>query len=231
MCIRDSVLPGGGSIPAVDATLSKKAREAGQHIVDLARNDIKPSYLITKNVLLNAIMVDMAIAGSTNAVLHILSIANELELDVTMEDFDRLSNEIQCICGVMPSGPFTITDYYQNGATPLLMKALESKLHLKEPALVGGTWGEVLARVDGSSLNGSDGVIRGLDNPFYNKPGLKVLKGNLSEGGAIVRPVSYTHLLCDRRIKHDRNKNHDGITGADAHRFLGCDRKKLAARR
>lgn len=183
------VLPGAGAVPAVDAALTRKAHQAGEYIVTLAKNDTKPSDLITRNVLLNAIMLDMAIAGSTNAVLHILAYAIELGLDVTMDDFDRLSNEVKCICGVMPSGPYTITDYYQAGATPLMMKALESKLHLDEPALVGGTWRELLAGVNDAGLKNSTGVIRSLDHPIMDKPGLKVVKGNLSEGGAIVRPT------------------------------------------
>lgn len=182
------VLPGAGSIPAVDSGIYRRAKEAGQLIVDLAREDKKPSDLITKNILLNTIMTDMAIAGSTNAVLHILAIANELNLDLTMDDFDQLSEEIPCICGVMPSGPYTISDYYQNGATPTLMKALEKKLHLDEPALIGETWREFLSGVDASRLEGN-AVIKTLEHPLFNKPGLKVLKGNLSEGGAIVRPT------------------------------------------
>lgn len=183
------VLPGAGAVPATDAALARKAHQAGEYIVELARRDTKPSDLITRNVLLNAIMLDMAIAGSTNAVLHILAYAIELGLEVTMDDFDRLSNEIKCMCGVMPSGPYTISDYYQAGATPLMMKALESKLYLDEPALAGGTWREVLSAVNGDALRNDSGVIRPLDAPIMDKPGLKVVRGNLSEGGAIVRPT------------------------------------------
>ena len=182
------VLPGAGSVPAVDSAIYRKARQAGFHIVDMAKEGRRPSSLITKKVLENAIMVDMAIAGSTNAVLHILSIARELNLDLDMDDFDRFSQEISCICGVMPSGPYTISDYYEQGATPFLMKVLSEKLHLDEPALAGGTWREVLEKVDVSALS-PEGVIRPLDHPFYHKPGLKILKGNLSTGGAIVRPT------------------------------------------
>lgn len=183
------VLPGAGAVPAVDAALTRKAHQAGEYIVELAKRDLKPSDLITKNILLNTIMLDMAIAGSTNAVLHILAYAIELGLDVTMDDFDRLSKEVKCMCGVMPSGPYTISDYYQAGATPVMMKALESKLYLDELALVGGTWRELLSRVNGDSLKGGSGVIRPLEHPVMDKPGLKVVKGNLSEGGAIVRPT------------------------------------------
>ena len=183
------VLPGAGSIPTSESMISKKARQAGEHIVTLTKNDIKPSDLITKNVLLNTIMTDMAIAGSTNAVLHILAYARELGIDLSINDFNRFSEDIKCICGVMPSGSFTMTDYYQFGGTPVVMKMLESKLNLDEPALLGGTWRDVLAGINADHIKGSDGVIRELSNPVLDKPGLKILFGNLSTGGAIVRPT------------------------------------------
>ena len=182
------VLPGAGSVPAVDSAIYRKANEAGQRIVDMAREDRKPSDLITREVLLNTIMADMAIAGSTNAVLHILAVANELGIDLTMDDFDALSGEIPCICGVMPSGPYTVSDYYENGATPVLMKALESRLYLDAPHVTAGTWGEFLKGINGKRLENNE-VIKTPDRPLFQKPGLKVLKGNLSEGGAIVRPT------------------------------------------
>ena len=182
------VLPGAASIPAIDAQLTKKAHEAGEYIVELAKKDIKPSDLITKETLLNTIMVDMALAGSTNAVLHILAYAIEMGLDVTMDDFNKYSEDIKCICGVMPSGPYTVTDLYQAGGAHMVMKALESKLYLDAPALAGGTVGDVLSKIDGSVLK-ERGVVRELSDPILDKPGLKVLKGNLSTGGAIVRPT------------------------------------------
>ena len=182
------VIPGAGSVPAIDSAIYRKAMEAGQRMVEMAKEDRKPSEMITKDVLLNTIMADMAIAGSTNAVLHILAVANELGIDLTMDDFDALSGEIPCICGVMPSGPYTISDYYENGATPVLMKALEGVLHLDAPHLTKGTWGEYLSGINQARLEHNE-VIHTLDNPLFHKPGLKVMKGNLSTGGAIVRPT------------------------------------------
>ena len=187
--VMNLVLPGAGCVPATDTALCRLAQDAGRRIVELAQEDIRPSRLITREVLLNAIMADMAIAGSTNAVLHILAIGRELGLDITMDDFSRLSEEIKCICGVMPSGPYTIADYYQAGATPLLMKALESKIYLNQPMVSGGTWGDFLQTVNGDKLNAKGGVIASPAAPLHDKPGLKVLKGNLARGGAIVRPT------------------------------------------
>lgn len=180
------VLPGTASIPAADNLKLRKSREAGSFIVDLAKRGIKPSELITKEVLRNAIMVDMAIAGSTNAVLHILTMAIELDLDITIDDFDRLSDQIKCISGVIPSGPYSVIDFYNAGGVLSVMKQLETKLYLDVPTLLGCNLKELLTNV---KVDEKSDVIRSLSNPYYEKPGLKILKGNLSVCGAIVRPT------------------------------------------
>lgn len=179
------VLPGTGTIPASDNQKIRKSREAGSYVVELVKKGIKPSDLITRETLLNSIIVDMAIAGSTNAVLHILSMAIELDIDITMKDFDRLAEEIPCICGVIPSGPHTVVDFHYAGGVPLLMKMLEDKLYTDVPTMLGNTWKDVLQHVHGESSE----IIRSLDDPLFNEPGLKVLRGNLSPNGAIVRPT------------------------------------------
>lgn len=183
--VMNLVLPGTANIPASDNLKLRKSREAGEFIVELAKRNIKPSDLITRETLLNAIMVDMAIAGSTNAVLHILAIARELDLDITMQDFDDLAKEIPCITGVIPSGPYTVVDFYHAGGMPVVMKMLESKLHTNVPTLLGNSWKDLLKNVKAVSSD----IIRSLDNPLFNEPGLKVLRGNLSPNGAIIRPT------------------------------------------
>lgn len=179
------VLPGTSTIPAANNLKIRKSREAGAFIVDLCKRGITPKELITKETLLNSIMVDMAIAGSTNAVLHILSMAKELELDITLDDFSRLAAEIPCITGVIPSGPYSIEDFYYAGGMPVVMKMLESKLHTDVPTLYGCKWSEYLKFVKAESTD----IIRSLDKPLFNEPGLKVLYGNLSPNGAIIRPT------------------------------------------
>ncbi len=179
------VIPGTANIPAADNLKIRKSREAGEFIVDLTKRGVTPKELITRETLLNAIMVDMAIAGSTNAVLHILSMAKELDLDITMEDFNRLAQEIPCITGVIPSGPYSIEDFYRAGGMPVVMKMLESKLYTDVPTMFGTTWKDVLSLVKAESTD----IIRSLDKPLFNEPGLKVLYGNLSPNGAIIRPT------------------------------------------
>ena len=141
------VLPGTSTIPASDNSKLRKAREAGKYIVEMAKAKRKPSELITKEVLLNSIMYDMAVAGSTNAVLHILSYAYELGIKLTLEDFEKYAKEIPCINAVIPSGPYTVVDFHYAGGVMNVMKMLESKLFADVPSMYGTTWKEMLSKV------------------------------------------------------------------------------------
>jgi len=180
------VLPGTATIPAADNMKLRKCVEAGKFIVDLVRKGICPEDIITKEVLLNAIMVDMAIAGSTNAILHILSYSMELGLDVTIDDFDKIAKEIKCLVGVIPSGEYTIVDLHNAGGVPAVMKRLEEKLYLDEKTLLGITWREYLQQI----VVNENSIIKTLDNPLTDIAGLRILKGNLAEKGAICRPTA-----------------------------------------
>ena len=179
------VLPGTSCIPAVDSLKIRKAREAGEYMVEMVKKNIRPSQLITRETLLNAIMFDMAIAGSTNALLHILALSYELGLDISMEDFETYAKEIRCIVGVIPSGPYTINDLYYAGGALAVMKKLESKIFSDVPTMTGITWGEMLKKV----LDRKTDVVRDLDNPHFDLPGLQILRGNLAPYGAIIRPT------------------------------------------
>ena len=183
--VMNLVIPGTSCIPAVSAKKTHTAREAGAHIVRLTRQNVRPSDLITRETLLNAIAFDLAIAGSTNALLHILTMSYELDLGITMDDFDRLAADVRCIVGVIPSGPYTVVDLYRAGGAPAVMKQLTAHLHLNVPTLLGGTWGDYLAPL---SFAPSD-VIRPMDDPWHDLPGLKILHGNLAPCGAIIRPT------------------------------------------
>lgn len=179
------VLPGTSCIPAVDSLKIRKAREAGEYIVKMVKEQRRPSELITRETLLNAIMFDMAIAGSTNAVLHILSMSYELGLGITLDDFAEYAKDIRCLVGVIPSGPYTINDLYYAGGAPAVMKMLESRIFRDVPTMTGSTWGELLKNVRVSSSD----VLRSLDNPLYDLPGLQIVRGNLAPNGAIIRPT------------------------------------------
>lgn len=180
------VLPGTSTIPATDNAKLRKAREAGMYAVELAKKKRKPSEIITKEVLLNSIMFDMAVAGSTNAVLHLLSYAYELGIKITLEDFEKYAKDIKCINAVVPSGTYTVVDFHYAGGVPNVMKMLESKLYTDAPSIYGCSWKEVLSKVKAQENK----VIHSLEKPLFDQPGLKILRGNLSPNGAIVRPTA-----------------------------------------
>lgn len=180
------VLPGTATIPASDNAKIRKAREAGAYAVELVKAGRKPSELITREVLMNAIMFDMAVAGSTNAVLHLQSYAYELGIRMTLNDFEKYAAQIPCINAVVPSGPYTVVDFHYAGGVMNVMKQLESRLFADAPGMYGVTWKEMLSKVTPQENK----VIHSLEKPLFNEPGLKILRGNLSPGGAIVRPTA-----------------------------------------
>ena len=180
------VLPGTATIPASDNAKIRKAREAGAYAVELVKAGRKPSELITREVLMNAIMFDMAVAGSTNAVLHLQSYAYELGIRMTLNDFEKYAAQIPCINAVVPSGPYTVVDFHYAGGVMNVMKQLESRLFTDAPGMYGVTWKEMLSKVTPQENK----VIHSLEKPLFNEPGLKTLRGNLSPGGAIVRPTA-----------------------------------------
>lgn len=180
------VLPGTSTTPASDNAKLRKAREAGAYAVELVKSGRKPSELITREVLMNAVMFDMAVAGSTNAVLHLLSYAYELGIKMTLADFEKYAGQIPCINAVVPSGPYTVVDFHYAGGVMNVMKQLESKLYTDVPGMYGNTWKEMLSKVTPQENK----VIHSLEQPLFKEPGLKILRGNLSPNGAIVRPTA-----------------------------------------
>lgn len=180
------VIPKTSTIPASDNEKIRKARAAGAYAVEMAKKGLKPSDIITKEVILNSIMFDMAVAGSTNAVLHILSYAYELGIKITLEDFETYAKEIPCINAVVPSGPYSVVDFHYAGGAMNVMKMLESKLFTDAPTIYGTTWKSMLSNV----IADENKVIHSLERPLSNEPGLKILRGNLSPNGAIVRPTA-----------------------------------------
>lgn len=197
------VLPGTSCIPAVDSLKIRKAREAGIHMVEMVKQNMRPSQLITRETLLNAIIFDMAIAGSTNALLHILAMGYELGIDISMEDFEKYAKEIRCIVGVIPSGPYTINDLYHAGGALAVMKMLESKLFLDVPTMTGTTWGELLKHVHAKSSD----LLRSLDNPLYDLPGLQIL---LRQFGTQWRQ-SFVLLACLKKCVYSAAKQNASI--------------------
>lgn len=177
------MLPGSSTIPGVLTDKFVSARRTGRRIVEMVVEDVKPSNIITRKALENAIRVDMAIGGSTNAVMHLIAIAKELDIPLDLDDFDAFSGSTPCIVNIKPTGVHSVDDLHELGGLPAICKQLESLLHLDARLINNETWGEVLARTPSVTND----IIRSLEDPVSPYGGLTVLKGNLAEHGAIIR--------------------------------------------
>ena len=178
-------LPGNTATPGADSRLIRLAFKAGQQVVQLHQKGIKPSDIMTLDAFKNAIRVLMAIGGSTNAVLHLQSIASELDLDIELETFNELSKETPLICDVAPSGSGKnfLVDLDEAGGIPSVMKELQPLLTTNVMTVTGGLLEETLDKTQA----GDRDVIYSLDNPLSKEGGLTFLRGNLAPGGALIK--------------------------------------------
>ncbi len=186
-------LPGNAAIPAVDARRYTLAHMAGRRVVDLVKNDVRLSTILTRKAFENAIRVNGAIGGSTNAVLHLLAIAGRVGVELSLEDWDRLGHDVPTIVDLMPSGRFLMEDFYYAGGLPTVMRALLEKGFLHKDALTvsGHTVEENVAQ----ARNEDPEVIRALDKPLTEAGGIAVLSGNLCPNGAVLKPSAASPAL------------------------------------
>jgi len=180
-------LSGSSIAPAQSSDRLRIAKRSGIRIVDLVKQKVNPSNIVTEDSLKNAAIVDMAIGGSTNAILHILAFANELGIDFDFEIFDEYSRKIPYICDVRPSGQYTVVDLHWAGGVPAIMRELKDLLYLDSMTVDGKTVKENLANYEGKV---DRKVIYPLDKPVSKEGGLAILKGNLAPNGSITRATS-----------------------------------------
>lgn len=176
-------LPGSATVPAVYAEKERFATRTGRRIVEMVRENLTPDKVLTRENLLNGIILTMALAGSTNAVLHLLSLARELDIDLTLDDFDRLSGEVPVISRVIPTGKATVVDLHRAGGVPAIMGELKDHLHHGALSVSGRTAGEILEGKRSKDLS----VLTTVDNPVLPNGGIAVIRGNLAPDGAICR--------------------------------------------
>lgn len=177
-------LPGAAALPAVDSRRLVLAEDTGARAVELARAGLRPADIMTRESLENALIVNAAIGGSTNAVLHLLAIAGRLDVPLTLDDIDRVSREVPLLVDLMPSGRFLMEEFAGAGGVQALMKQLGNTLHTDAITVSGNTVGEAVAsgRVD------DEEVIRPFDNPVQPAgAGTAVLRGNLAPNGAVIK--------------------------------------------
>lgn len=175
-------LSGCASSLAVSSKKTRIAFESGEKIVELVKKNIKPRDILTKKALLNAIIVDMALGGSTNTVLHLIAIAKEAGIDLDLGVFDRISKSTPKITDLRPGGEYFLEDLEMAGGIPAVLNRLESVL--KDNPTVSGPSIKKIAR---SAKIYDEEIIRPLDNPYSNQGGIAVLKGNIAPEGAIVK--------------------------------------------
>lgn len=179
-------LPGSASVPAIDPRLRTYARESGEAVMRLLESGLTPRQIMTRPAFENAITTVMALGGSTNAVLHLLAIAFEADVNLSLDDFDRISRQTPHIGDLKPFGKYHMVDLDRIGGIPVVLKALleEGLLHGDVPTVTGKTMAENLADV---TFPEDQDVILPVDAPIAREGGIAILGGNLAEDGAVVK--------------------------------------------
>jgi dihydroxy-acid dehydratase len=185
-------LPGSASAPAIDLSREDDAQRAGEAVVNMLRLGIRPRDIMTKKAFENAIAVLNAFGGSTNAVLHLLAIANEAGVDLDLEDFNRIADKVPHIADTKPGGRFHMSDIHRIGGVPVLLKHLldAGLLHGDVMTCTGKTMAENLAEINPPAPDGV--VIHPLSDPIHKEGGINILSGSLAPNGSVVKVAGLT---------------------------------------
>jgi L-arabonate dehydrase len=190
-------LPHNAAIPAVDARRSVLAHLSGRRIVEMVREDLRISRILTRENFENAVRVNGALGGSTNAVIHLLAFAGRIGVPFTLEDWDKLGHNVPTLVDLMPSGRFLMEDFYYAGGLPAAIRTLGENgyIHRDAPTVNGKSIWENCK----DAPNWNKEVIRSIDNPLVAHGGVAVLKGNLAPDGAVLKPSAASpHLMKHR---------------------------------
>jgi len=190
-------LTSNAAYPAVDARRARLARLTGRRIVAMIKEDLRMSKILTRKAFENAIRVNGAIGGSTNAVVHLLAIAGRIGVELTLEDWDRFGKDVPTIANLMPSGQYLMEDFCYAGGVPAAMKEIADLLHLDALTVTGKTMGENIKGIE----NFNRDVIRSKDKALVASGGIAVLRGNLAPLGSIIKPSAATPALMKHRGK------------------------------
>lgn len=184
-------LPGSAAPPAVDRRRDGFARRSGEAVVEMLRRGITARDILTKEAFENAIAVVMAFGGSTNAVLHLLAIANEAEVALTLDDFSRIGAKVPHLGDLKPFGRYVMSDVDRVGGVPVIMKALleAGLMHGDVLTVTGRTMAENLADITPPALDGD--ILRPIDEPIHPSGGITILHGNLAPEGAVVKSAGF----------------------------------------
>ncbi|WP_319517817.1 L-arabinonate dehydratase [uncultured Martelella sp.] len=190
-------LSGNAAIPAVDSRRRVMAHLSGRRIVDMVKDDLKPSDVLTRQAFENAIRVNGAIGGSTNAVIHLLALAGRVGAELTLDDWDRLGREIPTIVNLMPSGRYLMEEFFYAGGLPVVLKMLldGGKFNGDTLTVSGRPIASELSEVE----NLNEDVIRPVEKALTSHGGIAVLRGNLAPGGAVIKPSAASPHLMQHR--------------------------------
>jgi L-arabonate dehydrase len=190
-------LPGASAIPAVDARKKVMAHLSGRRIVEMVNEDLKLSKILTRQAFENAIVVNAGVGGSTNFLIHMLAIAGRIGVELNLEDFDKIGSKIPLLLNLKPSGKYLMEDFYYAGGLPVVINELRKYLHTSAITVNGKSIGD--NNVDPKCYNRD--VIASIDAPLQKEAGIAVLKGNLCEQGAIIKPSAASKNLMKHRGK------------------------------
>ncbi|MGC6477433.1 MAG: dihydroxy-acid dehydratase [Ilumatobacteraceae bacterium] len=206
-------LPGSASPPAVDRRREDDARRAGEAVINMLKTGLRPHDILTRGAFENAITLANALGGSTNAVLHLLAIANEARVDIELADFNRIAARVPHFADMKPGGKFHMTDLDRVGGVPVVLKHLleEGLLHGDEMTVTGKTMAENLAEIDPPTPDGT--VVYPISQPINAEGGLNVLTGSLAPSGSVVKVAGLTE---DQRVFEGPARVFDGEDGAMA---------------
>lgn len=190
-------LPGNGTIPAVMAARIRLAKMAGMKIVELVKNNVKPSDILTPKAFENALTVDMALGGSTNTILHLPAIANELGIKLNLDIINDISDRTPNLCKLSPAGHHHIEDLYYAGGVQAVMNELSKKglINIDIPTVTGKT---VYENIKEAHVKNHD-VIKPIDRPYSNTGGLLIVRGNLAPDGAVIKKSAVPQKLLKHR--------------------------------
>jgi dihydroxy-acid dehydratase len=184
-------LPGSAAPPSADRRRDYYAHRSGEAVVNMLRKGITARQILTKEAFENAITVAMALGGSTNVVLHLLAIAHEAEVELSLDDFNRIGSKVPHLADMKPFGRYVMNDVDKNGGIPVIMKALldAGLLHGDVMTVTGKTMAENLAEIDPPELDGQ--VFRKLDDPIHATGGLTILQGSFAPEGSVVKTAGF----------------------------------------
>jgi L-arabonate dehydrase len=200
-------LTGCASVPAADSRRYVVAEQSGARIVEMVREDLRPTKLLTRKAIENGITVDMAIGGSTNAIIHFLAFAGRLGMDLPMSLFDEISRRTPFLANVRPSGKYLMEDFFYAGGLPALMKEIESLLHLDVMTATGKSLGENIA----SAKCYNPEVIRSFGAPLKPQGGTVILYGNLCPNGAVLKTSAASENLMQHTGRAVVFEDHDDL--------------------